>query len=131
VNPPNQITVKATFEIQGHTFIGTNPKEREPRVYGSIHGLSAVNNDEFKMHAEIDALLQAQKALLRGGVGVLTVEGIIVCPYCKGDIKKMAQQLALEELIVIDADGKIYNFKGGNELKPIKKGGKGWKIQNS
>lgn len=127
----NPITVKAVFEIQGYTFTGVNPREREPRNARPIIGLSGVNNDEFKMHAEIDAMIQAQKKDLEGGIGILKVTGKIVCPYCKGDIKKMAQRLNLEKLTVIDADGKIYTFTGENELKPVKNGGRGWKIQNS
>jgi len=131
VSQLNPTTVKAVFEIQGHTFIGVNPTEREPRNAHPIEGLSAVNNDEFKMHAEIDAMIQAQKQGLKGGIGILKVDGRIVCPYCKGDIKKMAQRLRLEKLTIIDADEKIYVFKGENELKPVKNGGKGWKIQHS
>ena len=47
------------FEMQGHTFTGTNPLDRNPRISSPIQGLSAVNNDKFKMHAEIDAMTQA------------------------------------------------------------------------
>ena len=59
-----------------------NPTERPVRVDNPIDELSAINNNEFKMHAEIDAMSQAKNAGLKGGTGTLTVTGKNVCPYC-------------------------------------------------
>lgn len=71
-------------------------------------------------------MLQAKKAGLRGGKGSLEVSGKLICPYCKGDIKKMAIQLELEELTIRDANDSVYKFNK-SDLAPVKKGGKGYK----
>ena len=126
LDPWGLAVVDAIFEMQGHTFTGTNPLDRNPRISSPIQGLSAVNNDKFKMHAEIDAMTQAHDKGLRGGKGVLKIKGKNACSYCKGDIKKMALKLDLDELEVHNHDGTVHKFSKG-DLKPVKKGGKGWK----
>ena len=110
LDPWGLAVVDAIFEMQGHTFTGTNPLDRNPRISSPIQGLSAVNNDKFKMHAEIDAMTQAHDKGLRGGKGVLKIKGKNACSYCKGDIKKMALKLDLDELEVHNHDGTVHKF---------------------
>jgi hypothetical protein len=79
------------------------------------------------MHAEIGAMLQAMDAGIRGGAGLLELQGKNVCAnYCRGDVKTLARLLELENLKVKDADGTIYNFPSRESLQPIKNGGQRW-----
>jgi hypothetical protein len=79
------------------------------------------------MHAEIGAMIQARDAGIRGGAGLLEIQGRNGCTnYCRGDVKTMARLLELDRLEVKDADGTIYNFPTPQSLKPIKQGGQGW-----
>ncbi len=120
--------VKATFEHGGKTYEGVNPLAREPRVSGDVPGLSAINNNTYGMHAEIDAMNKAKLDGVKGGDGILKVEGKVLCPYCKGDVKNMARIMELDSLTIHDADGKVHTFVG-DELKSIKEGGKGYKCK--
>ncbi|EAA8091067.1 hypothetical protein AE457_004839 [Salmonella enterica subsp. enterica serovar Amsterdam] len=79
------------------------------------------------MHAEIDAMMKAHDKGMRGGKGILTVEGLPVCDFCKRSLKNMAQHLGLEDFTVHEKyTGLTYRFKG-NDLHPVHKGGKGFK----
>lgn len=101
IHPLGLATVDAIFEMAGQVFNGVNPTERVPRVDGStLPGMSGPNNSRFDMHAEIDAMLQAYDADLRGGTATLTVEGKEICPFCKRSLKNMAQHLGLDKLII-------------------------------
>lgn len=126
-------SVTAKFKMGGKTFSGIQPTQRNPRgsKTASISGLSNVNNSEYKMHAEIDAMLKALKDGLSGGTGTLTVSGQAVCGYCKGDVKKMGLKLGLDKLVVIESDGDTFVFNGTKDLKPVSKGGKGWAEQQN
>jgi hypothetical protein len=85
------------------------------------------NADRATMHAEIGAMMQAKDAGIRGGAGLLQVQGKNVCAnYCRGDVKILARLLELDRLEVKDADGTIYNFPTPQSLQPIKYGGQGW-----
>ncbi|MBB5018568.1 RHS repeat-associated protein [Chitinivorax tropicus] len=128
IDPWGLATVDAIFEMAGQIFTGVNPTERTPRVNGStIPGLAGPNSSRFDMHAEIDAMMKAYDANLRGGRGVLTVEGLEVCAFCKRSIKNMAKALNLDEFIVHEiSSGKTYTFTG-RDLNKIREGGKGFK----
>ena len=93
----------------------------------TVPGMAGPNSSRYDMHAEIDAMLQAHDKGIRGGKGILTVEGKEICPYCKRSIKNMAKQLGLDELIIQEkVTGKTYPFKG-RDLNKIRDGGKGFK----
>ena len=77
------------------------------------------------MHAEVEAMTNAQKAGVRGGDGMLEIQGKKMCPYCKGDVKKLGTQMELDSLTILDADGSIYVFNK-DEMKPVKDGGLGY-----
>lgn len=128
IDPWGLATVDAIFEMAGQVFTGVNPTEHVPRVDGStLPGMSGPNNSRFDMHAEIDAMLQAHDAGLRGGSAALTVEGKEICAFCKRSLKNMAQHLGLDELIIHEKiTGSIYKFKG-NDFKKVRDGGKGFK----
>ncbi|EPY6137851.1 cytidine deaminase-like fold-containing protein [Salmonella enterica subsp. enterica] len=114
--------------MNGEIFTGSNPTERTPRGGGkTLPGLGYPNNDRYSMHAEIDAMMKAHDKGMRGGKGVLTVEGLPVCDFCKRSLKNMAQHLGLEDFTVHEkSTGLTYRFKG-NDLHPVRKGGKGFK----
>ncbi|MEQ6340053.1 cytidine deaminase-like fold-containing protein, partial [Escherichia ruysiae] len=128
IDPLGLATVDVTFEMNGEIFTGSNPTERTPRGGGkTLPGLGYPNNDRYSMHAEIDAMMKAHDKGMRGGKGVLTVEGLPVCDFCKRSLKNMAQHLGLEDFTVHEkSTGLTYRFKG-NDLHPIRKGGKGFK----
>ncbi|ELY2909860.1 hypothetical protein SMC87_004410 [Cronobacter dublinensis] len=128
IDPLGLATVDAIFEMAGQVFNGVNPTERVPRVDGStLPGMSGPNNSRFDMHAEIDAMLQAYDADLRGGTATLTVEGKEICPFCKRSLKNMAQHLGLDKLIIHEKNtGNTYKFEG-NDFKKVRDGGKGFK----
>ncbi|EFH5761925.1 hypothetical protein K3I66_003966 [Escherichia coli] len=87
--------------------------------------MSGPNNSRFDMHAEIDAMLQAHDAGLRGGSATLTVEGKEICGFCKRSLKNMAQHLGLDELTTHEkVTGNIYSFKDG-DFRKVRDGGKG------
>ena len=119
--------VKAFLTLNGKKYYDVNPTARNPRPNpgDSISGLSGINNSTRKAHAEIGALYQALKDGNSGGKCVLRVEGQRVCDYCHSDVKKMAQKLSLDELIVIDESG-TYKFIGLSEFKNVSDGGKRW-----
>ncbi|EKE2797995.1 hypothetical protein OUL78_001100 [Salmonella enterica] len=101
--------------MAGQVFTGGNPTERVPLVDDStLPGMTAPNNSRFDMHAEIDAMLQAHDAGLRGGSATLTVEGKEICAFCKRSLKNMAQHLGLDKLKIHEKiTGNIYiNLKG-------------------
>ncbi|WP_440130194.1 cytidine deaminase-like fold-containing protein [Trinickia symbiotica] len=110
------------------TFAGMNPTERIPRLEGpTLSGLEYPNSNRFSMHAEIDAMMQAHDAGLRGGTGVLTIEGLPVCDFCKRSLKNMANHLELDEFIVHEkVTGKMYSFTKA-DLRKVREGGKGFK----
>jgi hypothetical protein len=119
--------VVATFELQGRTFQDVNPTARNLRLAGpTVPGLRPGNADQWTMHAEIGAMFQAYEAGLQGGEAVLTVEGIEVCPWCRGDIKTLARLLSLRRLTVRDASGSLTVFETPKNLLPVKLGGKAW-----
>ncbi|MER3281305.1 RHS repeat-associated core domain-containing protein, partial [Salmonella enterica] len=128
IDPLGLATVDVTFEMNGEIFTGSNPTERTPRGGGkTLPGLGYPNNDRYSMHAEIDAMMKAHDKGMRGGKGVLTVEGLPVCDFCKRSLKNMAQHLGLEDFTVHEkSTGLTYRFKG-NDLHPVRKGGKGFK----
>ena len=83
--------------------------------------------DLSTMHAEIGSMKQAIDGGVRGGEGVLVVQGKVVCqPYCTGDVKTMARALDLDKLTVLDDDGLLYHFPDPQSLQPVKRGGQGW-----
>ena len=126
IDPLGLAVVEATFEIGGRVFTGTNPIDRASRIPGdTIPGLRGPNTSRADMHAEIEAMLKAKDAGMRGGTAKLTIRGLEACHRCKGDIKTIARHLDLDELIV-DNNGKIVKFSKG-QLNKIKTGGKGWK----
>ncbi|EDP9478237.1 hypothetical protein XT96_000542 [Salmonella enterica subsp. enterica serovar Havana] len=114
--------------MAGQVFTGGNPTERVPLVDDStLPGMTAPNNSRFDMHAEIDAMLQAHDAGLRGGSATLTVEGKEICAFCKRCLKNMAQHLGLDKLKIHEKiTGNIYKFKG-NDFNKVRDGGKGFK----
>jgi hypothetical protein len=123
------LLVDAEFSIEGTNVNtqGINSVDRPGRVEGINDGLSAPNRKKWTMHAEIDAMTQAYDTGVKGGHGVLKIDGPLnMCPYCKGDVKTMARKLNLDSLTIIDADGTKYFFdKKG--LNKIKDGGMGYK----
>lgn len=85
------------------------------------------NRDKHSMHAEVEAMTAAFDDGVRGGIGELTVKGKPVCGFCKSSLKQLARSLDLKTLIIKEMDtGNIYKFTG-DELLPIKEGGKGYK----
>jgi hypothetical protein len=120
--------VVAEFTLQGVQFQDTNPLSRVIRVHGStIARVRPGNADRWTMHAEIEAMLQAYDAGLRGGHGRLVIRGMRVCPWCKGDIKTIARHLELQSLTVVDDDGTIIEFGEPTDFLPVKQGGKAWR----
>ncbi len=128
IDPWGLATVDATFEIDGQVFTGANPTERNPRTSGkTLPGLGYPNNDRFTMHAEIDAMMKAHDAGIRGGTGKLTVEGLPVCNFCKRSLKNMAQHLDLDSFEIHEkSTGKVFKFNK-KDLMKIRQGGKGFK----
>lgn len=127
--PVKEPLVEADFEYNGKIYSDANPTARAPgfRTGERIEGLSAANRDTTHAHAEIGGMHQPYAAGLRGGSATLRVSGQTICPFCKGDIKKFARMLRLERLKVVDFEtGRVYEFVG-DELLPVKQGGKGWK----
>ncbi len=120
--------VKATFSVGSRTFTDVNPIARSLLQEGeTVPGLRAPNADRATMHAEIGAMIQAKDAGIRGGAGLLEVEGKTICAhYCRGNVKTMARVLELDRLEVQDADGTISLFPTPQSLQPIKHGGQGW-----
>ena len=124
-------TVDATFRIRGSRkkYTGTNPTERANRTSGAIEcaSMPGPNRDKHSMHAEVEAMTAAFDDGVRGGIGELTVKGKPVCGFCKSSLKQLARSLDLKTLIIKEMDtGNIYKFTG-DELLPIKEGGKGYK----
>jgi hypothetical protein len=134
---PRSITdtpdVKATFDHAGRgTFEDVNPTARNPLYRtdegiptGSSKGPRPYNNNTADMHAEIGAMYQSYAAGHRGGKAVLKIEGLHACTQCRGDIKKMARLMELDELTVITPEG-TFNFRGPQDFLPVKEGGKPW-----
>lgn len=119
--------VVATFEIAGSIYEDVNPLCRPQRVSGStIGGVRPANADRLTMHAEFGAMLQAYDEGIRGGHGLLRIDGIKVCPWCKGDLKVLARAMSLEGLTVYDADGTTIEFVQPQDFLPVKRGGKAW-----
>ena len=108
------VVVSAKFEhtVDGktYTYIDVNPKARslERRTTDKIQapegqkGLSFVNNNMKKAHAEIGSMNQSFTQGHKGGTAVLSVEGQAVCRYCRSDVKKMALNLGLDKLTVYE-----------------------------
>ena len=124
------LLVDAIFTVEGGNknarTTGKNPLDRSARETGKNPGLSAPNSNKSTMHAEIEAMTGAKGRGVKGGDGILEIKGKNICPYCKGDVKKLARQMDLNSLTIIDADGSIYKFdKKG--LLPVKEGGMGYK----
>ncbi len=120
----NGVVVSAKFEHtvdgQTYTYVDVNPKARssERRTTDKIQapedqkGLSCVNNNMKKAHAEVDSMNQSFAEGHKGGTAVLTVEGQEVCRYCRSDVKKMALNLGLDKLTVYEhVNGKIYKYE--------------------
>ena len=133
IDPWGWALVDATFEMGGEVFPGANPTDRGPvaeRPKGpTVPGTVGPNRDTSSMHAEIDAMMKAKNAGLRGGTGVLTVDGLPVCDYCRRSIKNMAKALGLDKLIVVEkSSGNVYTWSGG-DFNTMKMGGLGWKDQ--
>jgi len=135
VDPWGLATVDTTFEMGGHLFTGVNPTERANRVARKIKDiiegirLGFVNGNTFSMHAEIDAMLKAYEKGLKGGKGVLIIDNLPACGFCRRSLKNMANALKLDEFIVIEkATGLKYTFdRSKGDLNPMRAGGKGFK----
>lgn len=70
--------VDAIFTIDGNSYRGVNPCDRIDRIdriEGVNEGLSAPNAKMSTMHAEVEAMTNAQKAGVRGGDGMLEIQG--------------------------------------------------------
>ena len=94
--------------MRGQTFVDVNATARQVRRSGpTIPGARAANTRQDTMHAEFGAMFQAYEAGLRGDHGVLVIQGMMACPYCKGDVKTLARSLQLDSLTVHDANGAI------------------------
>ena len=119
----NGVVVSAKFEHtidgQTYTYVDVNPKARssERRTTDKIQapegqkGLSCVNNNMKKAHAEVGSMNQSFAEGHMGGTAVLTVEGQEVCRYCRSDVKKMALNLGLDKLTVYEyVNGKKYIY---------------------
>ena len=119
----NGVVVSAKFEHtidgQTYTYVDVNPKARssERRTTDKIQapegqkGLSCVNNNMKKAHAEVGSMNQSFTKGHKGGTAVLTVEGQAVCRYCRSDVKKMALNLGLDKLTVYEhVNGKKYIY---------------------
>jgi|LSQX01.1.fsa_nt_gb hypothetical protein len=119
--------VEAKFTLNGKEYKDVNPTARNPRPNPGepISGLSAVNNNTRKAHAEIGAMHQALTEGNKGGIAVLEVKGQRVCDFCHSDVKKMSQKLELNELHVTDETG-TYKFMGSDDFKNVADGGKRW-----
>lgn len=103
--------VTALFEHSGQVYEDVNPTARNPRTSspipgpsGESRGLSAVNNNTSRAHAEVGAMEQSRRAGNRGGRGVLMIQGEPMCRYCQSDVKKMARALNLDSLEVHHLD---------------------------
>lgn len=119
--------VVARFTLGGQTFEDVNPLARSVRTSGpTVAGVRPANAERSTMHAEVGAMLQALDAGWRGGHGELVIEGILCCPWCRGDVKTLARLLGLDSLKVTDADGSVIEFRSQVELLPIRQGGKPW-----
>jgi cytidine deaminase len=119
--------VIAVFTIGSATYRDVNPSARNPRGSGAtIPGVRPANSDQATMHAEFGAMFQAFTGGIRGGRGVLTIQGIKCCPWCRGDIKTLARAMQLDALIVHDANGAVIEFLSASDLLPIRQGGKPW-----
>ena len=81
-------------------------------------GLTFVNNSMKRAHAEVGSMNQSFMSGNRGGVGLLYVDGKDICRFCKVDVKKMALNLELEKLLVIEeSSNNFYFFSKTNNNK--------------
>jgi YD repeat-containing protein len=133
VNEAN-LKVEATFEHQGNTFYDVNQTARNSElatdgrlpIYSDAKAsVGAPNQTYADAHAEIGAMAQSFDTGARGGSATLTIMGKDACSFCVSDVKRMALQLELDELTVIQPSGTI-TFTGPQDFAPIKLGGKKW-----
>lgn len=133
VNEAN-LKVEATFEHQGNTFYDVNQTARNPEfatdgrlpIYSEAKAsVGAPNQTYADAHAEIGAMAQSFDAGARGGSATLNIMGKDACSFCVSDVKKMALQLELDELTVIQPSGTI-TFIGPKDFAPVKLGGRKW-----
>ncbi|REL28127.1 hypothetical protein DXX93_17190 [Thalassotalea euphylliae] len=130
------LQVEAVFEHNGQTFYDVNQTARNPQnatgeplpIYSEKRvERGKPNNTTADAHAEIAALGQSYLAGNRGGSAVLTIHGQDACNFCRTDLKKMANELELESLKVIQPSNTV-TFENPEDFKPTKKGGKKWPI---
>jgi len=117
--------------LNGKEYKDVNPTAREdreppPRELTGILGPTP-NRNTRDMHAEIACMYKALKDGNKGGKAEIEVKGMEVCDWCQKDIKKMAQQLELDELIIKDSAG-TYKFSGPTDFLNKSQGGKTWKM---
>ncbi len=125
--------VEARFTMAGRQFHDVNPTFRRMvfRTRGLIptpaggKGLTAANRVIGQADAEIGAMFKAYRANLRGGSATLEILGLPACKYCRSDIKKMAQLLQLDELLIVErTTGRWFGFHGPQEFLNVSQGGK-------
>lgn len=123
--------VEAKMMLNGKEYKCVNPTAREDRdpPPGELTGIlgPTPNRNTRDMHAEISCMYKALKDGNKGGKAEIEVKGMEVCDWCQKDIKKMAQQLELDELTIKDSSG-TYRFKGPTDFLNKSQGGKTWKM---
>lgn len=130
-NKVKPVVVEAKMTLNGKEYHDVNPTARLDRAEppGELTGIlgPTPNRNTRDMHAEISCMYKALKENNKGGSAVIEVQGQEVCDWCQKDLKKMAQSLELDELVVKDCSG-TYKFKGPVDFLNKPQGGKTWKM---
>lgn len=130
-NKVKPVVVEAKMTLNGKEYHDVNPTARLDRAEppGELTGIlgPTPNRNTRDMHAEISCMYKALKDNNKGGSAVIEVQGQEVCDWCQKDLKKMAQSLELDELVVKDCSG-TYKFKGPVDFLNKSQGGKTWKM---
>ncbi|AXQ57217.1 hypothetical protein GCM10010295_43170 [Streptomyces intermedius] len=108
---PKKEGTLARLDYQGQTFYGMNA----PGVQHSNPG--GVMNMHL-LHAEGDALAQAHRAGLRGGVATLHTDRA-PCPFCRNNFAGMSRALNLNALMVYGPNGLagVYSRQAGRYIR--------------
>jgi YD repeat-containing protein len=133
VNEAN-LQVEATFQHNGSMYYDVNQTARNPAlanetrlpIYSESKATAGAPNQTFaSAHAEIGAMGQSFIDGNLGGNATLTIYGKDACTFCVSDVKKMALQLKLDSLTVVQPSGTV-KFTNPIDFAPVKKGGLKW-----